>query len=164
MADGLQAPGAGEALRRRYEAGAETIAAIAATAGISDAALRRLAKREGWAPRKGSRPAGSVRSAGHGAPGPISGEDEAAALIARLTRACARQIEAFERRVPGAADDKDVQVLGHLTKNLEKLMEMATPLQNAGEHGGAADDDAIARELADRLERMLAGRSDRAGR
>lgn len=76
------------------------------------------------------------------------------ALISRLYRLLERQIAQLEINmdIPG---DKEVTVLGNLTRNLEKLVELDLKEKGRKRPANRRDDiDALRQKLADRIERL----------
>jgi hypothetical protein len=75
-------------------------------------------------------------------------------LIGRLFRLLERQIAQLETNMENPGD-KEVAVLGNLTRNLEKLIEL--DLKEKGRSGKArnrADVEALRKKLADRIEEL----------
>lgn len=76
------------------------------------------------------------------------------ALIKRLFRLLERQIAQLETNMtdPG---DKEVAVLGNLTRNLEKLIELDLKEKSrSGKTAKRTDMDTLRQKLADRIEQL----------
>lgn len=132
------------AVKRAYEAGAETIAHICATYQISAGRLRRRAKRDGWRRRKTS--AGQrKRTAGTKKRSSESSGNNRAQLVRRLYARLAHHMTLAERdgaqEGEGSEADRErrARTLSTLARTLEKLIELERGLKQAnGETTGAA--------------------------
>ena len=101
-----------EALRRAYEAGDETVLAIAKRFGVARGTIQRRARVEGWLPR------------------PIAGRYQAPpedVVILRLYRTIDRQLAQLEARMNSddpmtvADHERETRALGQLIRNFEKV-------------------------------------------
>lgn len=111
------------AVRRMYEEGGTTIAAIADAHGITPSAIQRRRAAEGWRKRSaGQRQAQTAGTLGRG-----TGRK---ALIARLLKVVDRNLKLMEihmeSREPGTAADREreTRAIGALTRTIEKLTEL----------------------------------------
>lgn len=126
------------AIRAEYEAGATPVLDLMAKHAIQSRELYWRIENDNWARRRQTRPA--------------TRKD----LILRLYRLLERQIVELEMTMT-TPNDKEAAILGTLTRNLEKLIELDTR-----EHGGAPEtrkrtDIAVLRKkLAERIDRLSA--------
>lgn len=124
------------AIRAEFEDGGINIIDLAAAHGISRRRLCYRADAEGWMRRSARRPA--TRSV----------------LIGRLYRVLERQIAQLETNMTDA-NDKEATLLGSLTRNLERLIEL--DLKEKGQNSTApkrADIQTLRKKLADRIEHL----------
>ncbi len=112
-----------EAVRADYLARDLTLEQICRRHGLSRSSLIRARSRFGWPMRR----AASAEMAGGEEPGPARKR-----LISRLFLVLEKQVECMENRIAGEADDKEIALLGHLVRNLEKLVELDRKQQDDG--------------------------------
>src|SRR5690606_23066751 len=111
------------AVRRHYEEGGLTVAAIAAAHGITTSAILKRRAAESW-PKRSASPRSMARPA-RGAPA-TGGK----MLIARLLRVVDRNLKLMEMHMdsgrPGTAADREreTRAIGSLTRTIEKLTEL----------------------------------------
>ena len=131
------------AIRRAYEHGGDTVEAIARDHGLSLSSIYWRAKQDKWARR---RKGGQRR--------------RRADLIGRLYELFERQMSQIETDMTGQGD-KEAQLLGHLARTLEKLIELETDKTVQKTNDQPARDMANLRsELAARIERLGATGAD----
>jgi len=148
-------------VRRMYEDGEKTIAAIAAEHGITPSAIQRRRAAEGWRKR-------SARSQTYNASSD-RGNSERKALIARLLRVVDRNLKLMEIQMdsgePGTAADREreTRAIGTLTRTIEKITELqseADVVRGASRNASGAtsvDDseaDRLRLEIAERILRI----------
>jgi transposase-like protein len=148
------------AIRRMYEDGEKTIAAIAAEHGITPSAIQRRRAVEGWLKR--SDKITKRRNS-------ESGDSDRKALIARLLKVVDRNLKLMEIQMessePGTAADREreTRAIGTLTRTIEKLTELqseADVARSASRHSSGAisvDDseaDRLRLEIAERILRI----------
>jgi hypothetical protein len=173
-------------LRRLWLETDERPAAIAARFGLSHQSVVLAARRGGWGPRPLLEAADRARKANrHDAgartetasvslpskPSPArsrpSGRQD---FVARLYGAIDMKLQAIEERMTSdeptspADTERDVRALGTLIRNIEKLHEFddqlsrGRPGQGSSAPTSPADAERRRQELAQRIERLLAGR------
>jgi hypothetical protein len=159
-------------LRLRYEAGIESIEALAREVGMPVTTLRYRALRAGWQRPQWRQDAAERREAmararthrvlpAEGRPtdaeqaAPATG-DGGPAMVERLLRACAASIAAMERHAleTGVAD---AQILAKLTHTLDKLLALHSTHAPPKTEATAADFDAQCRALTQKLFALRAG-------
>lgn len=124
------------AIRAAYEAREKKVIDIIVEYGVAQRVLYDRMRAEGWIRRSALRP--STR----------------AGLIGRMYRLLERQI----RRLETGMDDfgeKEVTILGTLTRNLEKLIEL--DVREEGRDGKASsrtDIETLRQKLAERIEKL----------
>jgi predicted nucleic acid-binding Zn-ribbon protein len=131
-------------VRQRYEAGAETVAAISADAGITAHTLTKRARAEGWALRNAPKKK------------TLGTRETIARLKALLQRRLAEfegQIDQLTEQVTAATSERDIRAMNTLVRTLEKVLELERKertqrKRNARRHF----DDAEREALADKLE------------
>lgn len=125
-----------EKIRAEYEGTAVRLAQILARHGITRRQFDTEWQERGW-PRRS-------RSARPGR------RD----LVARLTALLERQIGALEKEM-GVNTDKEVAILGNLTKNLEKLMDLDRKQKDTeAKVSRRADIDLLRQRLSRRIEQL----------
>jgi hypothetical protein len=176
------------AIRADYEAGMSTIAAIAAGHDLHESSIRRRAKREGWARGAASTAAVAAGSelpaALAAAPSAPAGESAAgtgplkkatrkkitrAALIARVYRALATNLELMENRMSkersstSADSERDMRAIGSVVQTVERAKEVETdtasagtagPLPRGGKPRTAAEANELRNKLAERIHKL----------
>lgn len=170
-------------LRRLWLETDEKPSAIGARFGLVHQSVVLAARRGGWGPRpsldavappsrqRASRkPAGKAKGkqfARRAVPKPQGGRRD---FVARLYGAIDMKLKAIEERMMSeepstpADTERDVRALGTLIRNIEKLHEFddqlsrGRPGQGAGAPTTPADAERRRHELAQRIERLLAGR------
>lgn len=162
-------------IRRAYEAGVETVAAISARYGISQGAIYGRSRLEGWAKRsaiKKARPG----SGSHRRTGAAANKQEAerkrrcperdGQLIMRLYNAIDSKLKRLEARmqtdqeITAADSERETRELGLMIRSFEKVTAFATELEGQrGEphgksKGASGDAERLREEIAERLERL----------
>lgn len=129
--------------------------------GIARRTLSKLKIRNGW-----QRPAGAPAGPALGsrgwqvATGPEAIAKKRGLLIARLYRACERQLRSLEAQIGGsdsAVDEKDVRTLGLLAKTLGTLMALDRDDGANLKDAEPVDRDKLNAELARRIARWAEG-------
>jgi len=129
------------AVKVDYDNGKMSVAAVLDRHKITRSALEQVARQEGWRRRSATRAIGR------------------SALISRLFRLLERQIAQFEKNAaetnmtePG---DKEVALLGNLTRNLEKLIDLDVREKGrASKKERRPDIDALRIKVAKRIEQL----------
>ena len=152
------------AVRRLYEEGGTTVAAIAAAHGITTSAILKRRAAEGW-PKRSVAGSGSSKTAPRGH-APATGRN---ALIARLLRVVDRNLKLMEMHMdsgqPGTAADREREsrAIGTLTRTIEKLTELqsetdaaraADPKNSSGSPLDDGNADRLRLEIAERILRL----------
>lgn len=123
-------------IRAEYENSADRLADILARHDISRPQFDAEWKRRGWPRRHQSARAGRRD------------------LVARLMVLLERQIATLEKEM-GANTDKEVAILGNLTKNLEKLIELDRKQKDTvATASRRADIDVLRQRLSRRIEQL----------
>ncbi len=133
-----------------------TVSEITALFSITQNRLYRRARREGWPPRRMRLPVrGEVYDAA------AKSDDPSLAMLARLSGTLNKHINELEQAVqnPDRTDDdreREAKVLGALAQVLDKLMALATRLEdkNPANKETAADHDRIVAAIAERVARL----------
>jgi hypothetical protein len=129
--------------------------------GIARRTLSKLKIRNGW-----QRPAGAPAGPALGsrgwqvATGPEAIAKKRGLLIARLYRACERQLRSLETQIGGrdsAVEEKDVRTLGLLAKTLGTLMALDRDDGAKSPDAEPVDRDKLNAELARRIARWAEG-------
>jgi hypothetical protein len=148
-----------------YEEGAAPLESMARRFGISASTIRRRALREGWPPRGLTDSLLTATSAVR------------RSVIHRLYKAIDTKLEIMERRMQAqsagqassmsAADhERDTRAIALLISNFDKVTEIATDADRTETGGGKSADaadlfaeaDRFRREVAERLEKLIAAR------
>ena len=137
------------AARRRYEAGAETVAAIAAGLNVTAQGLTARAKARGWALRGG-------------AAKPKAESQSTRATLARVRALLEQRFADFEAQIAGlsaeagaATTERDIRAMNTLVRTLEKVLELERKERSRRKQQRHADrrfDDAEREALADKLD------------
>ncbi|MEQ8746963.1 hypothetical protein [Pyruvatibacter sp.] len=133
-----------------------SVAELTALFGITQNRLYTRARQQGWPPRRPRLPVRhEVYEAG------AKSDDLSVAMLSRLSGALAKHINELERAVqsPDRTDDdreREAKVLGALAQVLDKLMALATRLddRNPAKKETAADHDRIVAAIAERVARL----------
>ena len=174
-----------ERLRRRYEEGAETIAAIVADENVSEKKLYALRHECGWRARSATRPKNKPRKRPQRKIGPARkpaapdrperparrasppppGVVDIATLIERIRKMLEGALESAQTRGPEADPDETARLMASLTRTLQSLraLEKDTTQDERRDDGADApplDLAELRRELARRIDRL---RQDREG-
>lgn len=170
-------------IRCVYEACDASVAAIAARFGISEGAIYRRARRDGWPPRKklkrGRRDGRSGGEAEKAAPrqrrrarkqAPTADPATDAELIARLYNAMDAKLKRLEARmetneeVSASESERETRELGSMIRSFEKVTAFAAAIKGRVDKGrkkpavAAGDAERMREEIAQRLERVCADR------
>jgi hypothetical protein len=149
-------------LRARYEAGEDYVYAIAEQAGITQAALSKMARDEGWQRKRITRRKPAIGETG---PTPPQTEPEARPItstkeaINRLKLLVQQRITRLESKLAeqGADSERGISAANLLARTLEKVLELEEQqrrLSRLTTHEGKRRDDAWREELAGRLARL----------
>jgi hypothetical protein len=129
--------------------------------GIERRVLSKLKIRNGWQRPPGAPVGPALGSRGwQVAASPEAVAKKRALLIARLYRACERQLRSLEAQIggsDGAVDEKDVRTLGLLAKTLGTLMALDRDDGAKSPDAEPADRDKLNAELARRIARWAEG-------
>ncbi|MCV0370815.1 hypothetical protein [Filomicrobium sp.] len=158
-------------IRRAYEAGLETVAALATRCAVSADRIYRRARKEGWTRRSSRRvkQAKGKRAAGKVCGAKPRGRDDRkishVAMIQRLYRAIDENLKRLEarmgsgREVSAAESARETRELGVMIRSFEKVTAFATDIERsrkpaAPERISSADAERMREEIAKRLERL----------
>ncbi len=171
-------------IRRCYEAGTESAAAIARRFSISAERIYRRARREGWArkgsasgpaPRKPESAPGKARKTSRTRADKPTAEPERpggkAPMVDRLYRAIDVKLTRLEARMrahqeTSAADsEREARELASMIRSFEQVSELKANIAERGARHGEkastvspADAERMRTEIAERLERLFGGR------
>jgi TolA-binding protein len=134
--------------RQRYEAGAETVSAIARSLSVTAQALTARARREGWALRGAAKPKAKSQST--------------RVTLARVKALLEQRLADFEAQIAGlsaeasaATTERDIRAMNTLVRTLEKVLELERKERSRRKQQRDTDrrfDDAEREALADKLD------------
>lgn len=153
-------------IRRAYEAGLETVTALATRCAVSEDRIYRRARKEGWTRRSSRQSKGKLAASVRSKPQRRGAHGtNRAAMIERLYRAIDDNLKRLEarmgsgREISAAESERETRELGAMIRSFEKVTAFATDIENrrkpaAPERISTADAERMREEIAKRLERL----------
>ena len=162
--DGPAPDGFWATARQRYEAGQETVSAIAVEAGITAQALTNRARVEGW----------KLRGAGTKKAGTRETIARLKALLQQRLGELESQIGTLSEQATAATSERDIRAMNTLVRTLEKVLELERKeraqrkqqrkahkqFDDAGREALAAKLDGLHRELQQDRSAVVVEKSD----
>ncbi|MFV0279252.1 MAG: hypothetical protein ACK5JM_00660 [Rhodoblastus sp.] len=165
-------------LQQRYEAGAETIAAIAREEGLTPKKLQAMKHALGWRARRQPSarkkpPAKTTKRAARAKPAkPVARKTtvendciDTPALVSRIRAQLEGALAAAQARGPGADPDEIARLMASLTRTLASLRQLEKDTgshdrRDGGDDAPPLDLAELRRELARRIDRLREERED----